>query len=248
MSKTLHALIYTVLLLSLAALSACSPQATPTTVDPNTVLTEAAATVAVELTNDAASRPTATQTVTPAPTHTPQAQSTTPAGDVPTVPPAVTNTPAAATQPPAAGSGEDAASFVQDVTVPDGTGALPGATFDKIWRIKNTGKTTWNSAYSLVFIDGERMGAPDSVPIPQDTRPGETVDIAVKLTAPEKLGSYKAFFRLRNDQGQFFRLDGTGDIWVMISVGVAVTNTPVVTNTPGSSETTQPTEGAAPAP
>jgi hypothetical protein len=128
---------------------------------------------------------------------------------------------------------------VEDVTIPDGTGAAPGITFDKVWRIKNTGKTTWTPAYSLVYVDGERMGAPESIPMPKDVRPGETVDISVKLTAPEKTGSHQTFFRLRNAAGQYFRLDGSGDLWVKISVGGA-SPTPNLTATAGG-PTVEPT-------
>jgi hypothetical protein len=129
------------------------------------------------------------------------------------------------------------------VNIPDGTGAAPGTQFDKTWRVKNTGKSTWTVAYSLVPIDGDRMGSPDSIPMPHEVRPGETVDITVKLTAPAKDGSYQTFFRLRNASGQFFRLDGTGDLWVKISVGGSTPTpnlTPTITVTPSQSVTPKP--------
>ena len=37
----------------------------------------------------------------------------------------------------------DAATFVSDVTVPDGTSFNPGDTFTKTWRLSNSGSTTW---------------------------------------------------------------------------------------------------------
>ena len=217
MSKTIHPLILAALLSLALLLAACGPSSTQTpTVSADEVLTQAAGTVAVQLTQNAALTPSpmpATATRAPTNTTAPTAE-----GPVePTQAPAPTNT----TAPSAPGQAPDSASFVEDVTIPDGTGAAPGIQFVKTWRIKNTGTTTWTQAYSLVYVDGERMSAPDSVPMPKDVRPGETVDISVTLTAPSKTGSHQTFFRLRNASGQYFRLDGTGDLWLKISVGGA---------------------------
>lgn len=218
------------LLCSILLLAACSPAATPT-VDANTIITQAAQTAAVQLTLTAAAAPaTAAPTNPPLPTDTlaaPVEQPTPPPADTPVPAPTV-----APTNPPSANT-QDGGSFVEDVTIPDGTGAAPGVKFDKIWRIKNTGKTTWDAAYALVPIDGDHMGSPDSIPMPKDVRPGDTVDITVTLTAPTKPGVYQTFFRMRNASGQFFRLDQTGDLWIKISVG-GNTATPDLTATAGA--------------
>ncbi len=224
--------------------SACSQAAKQTpTIDANAILTQAAGTVSAQLTQNPPPSQTPAPTNPPLATDTPAAPLATAAQ--PAAPPAaVTNTPIPPTAPPA--SSQDAGSFVADVTVPDGTGAAPGSQFTKTWRIKNTGVTTWTAAYSLVPIDGERMGSPDSIPMPTAVRPGDTVDISVKLTAPGKDGSYKTFFRLRNASGQYFRLDGSGDLWVYI-VGGGLTATPDLTQTAGApTPTITPTVTATP--
>jgi len=231
-------LLIFLLLCSVVLLAACAPTAPKTpTVNPDDLITQAAGTVAVQLTQNAALTPSPLPpTATIAPTNT-QAPTAVPA----TLPAAETKAPAATS---ASAQTKDAASFVEDVTIPDGTGAAPGVQFEKIWRIKNTGETTWTTAYSLNWVDGERMGSPDSIPMPKEVRPGETVDISVKLTAPAKSGSYQTFFRLRNAGGQFFRLDGSGDLWVKIAVG-GVSPTPDLTETAGAptaSPTVTPTE------
>jgi hypothetical protein len=226
------------LLLVVVLLAACGPsvQQTPTS-DPNTVLTEAVLTVAVRLTQSAA--------LTPSPVTTQPQEAPTEAPVLPTepveeppAPPVATATFTPAPQPTTGSANSpDGASFVEDVTVPDGTGAAPGAVFEKIWRIKNTGTTTWSSAYALVWIEGEKMGSPDSIPMPKEVRPGETVDIAVTLTAPTKPGAYQTFYRLRNANGQFFRLDGSGDIWIKINVGTGPTQTLEPSETPSTEPT-----------
>ena len=234
--------LLTVVLLASILLAACAPSTPQTpTIDANQILTQAAGTVAVELTRVSALTPSPMPaTSTPAPTNTPQATATT--GTQPTAPAPVQAT---NTQPVTApvGGGPDAASFVADVTVPDGTGALPGSKFEKVWRIKNTGTTTWTADYDLVYIDGDQMGAPESIPMPKDVRPEETVDISVMLTAPATPGSYQTFFRLRNASGQFFRLDSSGDLWVKISVGTGSTATIEPTATGEAAATEAPDSG-----
>lgn len=237
MPKTIPTLCLAALLSLALLLASCGPSTTPSpTVNADEVLTQAAGTVAVQLTQNAALTPSPLPpTSTPAPTNT---QPPAPTASAPTQPPAATNT----TAPGGSSQGPDSGSFVEDVTIPDGTGAAPGIQFVKTWRIKNTGTTTWTQAYSLAWVDGEKMGAPDSIPMPKDVRPGETVDVSVTLTAPAKTGSYQTFFRLRNASGQYFRLDGSGDLWLKISVGGASPTpdltmtssvyTPTVTSTP----------------
>ncbi len=53
----------------------------------------------------------------------------------------------------------DAAEFVDNVTVPPGTAWAPGQSFNKIWRVRNTGTCAWGPEYELVFVSGEAMTA-----------------------------------------------------------------------------------------
>ena len=237
----------TILTILVLLLSACGAPAAPTT-SAEQAITQAAQTVAAQFTQQAEIRGTATprptETQPAPPTATVAAEQPTAAQPAPTQPPAATATVPAATAAP---NTADAGSFVADITVPDGTAASPGAIFEKTWRIKNTGTTTWSPAYGLVVVDGDRMGAPELIPMPKEVRPGETVDISVKLTAPAAPGTYQTFFRLRNAGGQFFRLDGSGDLWLKIIVGNQSTATVQPTNTldpnaptATSTSTTQP--------
>lgn len=214
MQQSLKPLLIVTLLASLLAITACAPAAKTPTVSPDEVLTQAAGTVAVQLTQSAALTPSPLPvTQTPTSTSLPTATEA-----VPTPPSSVTSTPTTPnlpTQPAVA----DAATFVADITIPDGTGAAPGIQFVKTWRIKNIGKTTWTAAYTLNWVDGDKMGGPDSIPMPNEVRPGETVDLSIKLTAPATAGSYQTFYRLKNASGQFFKLDTTGDLWIKIAVG-----------------------------
>jgi hypothetical protein len=98
----------------------------------------------------------------------------------------------------------DCASFVADVTIPDGTFITPGVTFTKTWRIRNNGTTTWTTNYKLVFVSGTQMAHQSSVNLPYNVMPGQTVDISVQMTAPADAGSYKSSWMLMNESGSQF--------------------------------------------
>ena len=84
--------------------------------------------------------------------------------------------------------------LLEDVTIPDDTLVSAGKTFTKTWRFQNSGTCHW-TGYTINFLAGDRMGAPDSSPIP-DTVAGSTVDISLELTAPTTNGSYSGYFTL----------------------------------------------------
>lgn len=138
---------------------------------------------------------------------------------VPTpIPPTATATldPSAPTPTP---SCRDAATFVEDVTIPDNTNFSPGEKFTKTWKIQNTGTCDW-TGYTAAFKSGERMNAPDSVPV-ADTASDATVEISVELTAPSVDGAYISIFELRNDKGQVVPIGIENTFWVKILVGDA---------------------------
>jgi Ig-like domain-containing protein len=128
-------------------------------------------------------------------------------------------------QPPPtiAPSGCDKASFVADVTVPDGTIFSPDAAFTKTWRLKNAGTCTWTTAYKFLFYSGEQMSAPTSINIPWNVSPGQTVDLTVNMVAPTRADKYRGFWILSNAGGQFFGIgaDAAQPIWVEINVAGA---------------------------
>ncbi len=114
----------------------------------------------------------------------------------------------------------DAAAFVKDVTISDGTTLGRNSDFTKTWRIRNIGTCTWSPSYALVFVNGDRLGAPNSVALPAYVYPGQTIDLAVDMTAPNKNGHYQGFWELRNAAGAYFGIgaQAQGAFWVDINV------------------------------
>jgi len=107
--------------------------------------------------------------------------------------------------------------LLEDVTIPDDTLVPAGETFTKTWRFKNTGTCHWKG-YTINFLAGDRMGAPDSAPIP-DTIADETVDISLELTAPTADGSYSAYFTLKDADGKSILIGTEKTFWLKIVVG-----------------------------
>jgi hypothetical protein len=111
----------------------------------------------------------------------------------------------------------DELSYVDDVTIEDGTRVEPGQVMNKIWRVRNTGQSTWGPGYALVFTEGEKMGAPDSIPLPK-VKPGETADISLRLTAPTDPGEFRTSWIPQNGKGEKFQYDLFAEIVVVGSI------------------------------
>lgn len=155
----------------------------------------------------------------PTPTATQQ-----PTGEIisPTITPVPTNTEVILPSPTPTKTIEtacDQASFVSE-TIPDGTEFEPEEEFTKTWTLKNAGSCTWTADYDVVFVSGNAMDASAATQLTNAVvPPGASVKISLNLETPDKAGTYKADFKLRNANGVLF---GVGDqnktFWVEIEV------------------------------
>jgi uncharacterized protein YkwD len=180
-----------------------------------------------------------TFTASQAPTQTP-AQTETQAPSQTTETPLATET-AATTLPQITATAEtprptnvpdctNSASFVADVTIPDNTALSVGTPFTKTWRISNTGTCIWGPDYTLTHYSEERLGAPNSVPLPV-TYPGQTADISINLTAPNSTGKHRGNFVVKNPAGLIMKIGDDSRLWLIIDVTTETTNATAV---PGS--------------
>ncbi|MCP4424304.1 MAG: hypothetical protein GY803_07435 [Chloroflexi bacterium] len=113
--------------------------------------------------------------------------------------------------------------FEEDLTVPDDTEFAPGEEFVKGWRLRNTGTCPWIEGYAVVFVSGDQMGAPDTQPLPKVVAPGQTVDVAVNLTAPEETGAYRSRWQIADADGNLFGVGGFIEETFYAQIVVAVT-------------------------
>jgi hypothetical protein len=119
------------------------------------------------------------------------------------------------------------ATFVKDVTVPDGSVMEKGQAFTKTWRFKNVGAVGWGEGVKLVFAPGSykgyesnQMGGPDSVDVP-NVAPGKTVDVSVTLVAPGEPGHYRSYWRLKQANGEWLEDVHFADIFVATQEAIA---------------------------
>lgn len=111
------------------------------------------------------------------------------------------------------------ATFVTDVTVPDGQQFTSGTTFTKTWRLQNSGSCTWTSGYALVFDHGDQMDGPASQQLTTGTvAPGQSIDVSVPLRAPGPPGTYKGYWKIRSGDGIVFGVGSSATVafWVEI--------------------------------
>jgi len=95
--------------------------------------------------------------------------------------------------------------------VTDGTVLAPNKDFSKSFSIQNTGTCAWDEGYSFAFVT--EFSTPGfqgySIVLPKDkpqdyTKVGASQTYVLKLTAPKEPGTYKAYWKLKDDAGNFF--------------------------------------------
>lgn len=92
------------------------------------------------------------------------------------------------------------ATFLGDVTVPDGTQFEPGAAIDKIWSVQNTGTCSWGPDYRFVLVSGNAMGAPSEIAL-YPAVSGAVATIRIRMTAPAEPGEHVGRWQARAPDG-----------------------------------------------
>ncbi len=105
--------------------------------------------------------------------------------------------------PSASGNCTNNSTFVQDVTIPDGTTIGAGQAFNKVWRLQNSGTCVWTDAYRLAFVGGTGMTKVLTFPVPS-IQPGGTVDVSVPMNAPTRTGRQTSLWQMQTASGALF--------------------------------------------
>jgi hypothetical protein len=214
----------TILLASCGAGNA--PEATATSaLSVDQIQTSAVSTFSSALTATALVAPTSTPAVTNTPAATIQALGTSASGiPVTGTTPGIGTSTGAGVGAVAATSSCYGLTFVSDVTIPDNTQMNPGKGFTKTWKVQNSGSCAWDAGFKFQNTGGESMGA-SAFTLPSAVPAGQTFEISVPMTAPDKNGTLRSNWRMATSTGQYF-----GDeVYVAIVVGSA--SAPAATNT-----------------
>jgi hypothetical protein len=93
--------------------------------------------------------------------------------------------------------------YLEDLTVPDGSPVAPGAILDKRWRVENSGTCNWDENYRLKLIAGPEMGAkPEQALYP--ARSGTQAMLRIIFTGPEEPGPYRSAWQAYDPGGEPF--------------------------------------------
>ena len=134
------------------------------------------------------------------------------------------------------------ATYVSDVTIPDGTVLAPGEEFVKTWKFQNTGSCDWTENFWIMYSNGEDMDGEDTE-IGEEVTAGDTASVSVSLVAPDDEGTYTGYWQLSTEVGTIFGQR----VYVLIVVSDdAATSTPTGTATEATSETATSTSTTEP--
>lgn len=210
MKPTLHRL-FSLLAAGALLIGACgTPAPAEPTPDAAAIATAAVQTAEARFTQQALVELATRVASTPTLTVTPQPQEI-----LPTPAPAASQNPSYEYTP-----GCVYATYVADVTIPDGMLVAPGAVIVKTWRIKNAGSCKWDANFALVQVGGDKMGEQIRFPLTRVVYPGQEVDVSVTLTAPAADGKYTSAWRLAVPGGGSAGV-GPQDVNLTVSIEVA---------------------------
>ena len=104
--------------------------------------------------------------------------------------------------------------YIQDLTIPDGTTVSPGQSIDKQWLVSNSGTCNWDARYDIKLISGDAMAAPVEQAL-YPARAGAQAKLRILFTAPQDVGAYQSAWQAIAPDGTAF---GT-PVNIQITVG-----------------------------
>ena len=119
------------------------------------------------------------------------------------IPSFVTIVPTETIAPTVEGPCINALSFLDDITIDDGTSVTPNTAMDKQWLVQNVGTCDWDSTYRLKWIGGDPMGAAQEQPL-YPARAGTQATLRILFTAPATDGPYESAWQAYDPEGNPF--------------------------------------------
>lgn len=94
-------------------------------------------------------------------------------------------------------------SFLDDITIDDGTSISPGASIDKQWLVQNSGSCNWDSTYRIRWIGGDPLGA-NTEQLIYPAKAGTQATLRIEFTAPFTEGPYESAWQAVGPDGNVF--------------------------------------------
>jgi hypothetical protein len=92
--------------------------------------------------------------------------------------------------------------YLQDLTIPDGSQVAAGSALDKRWKVQNSGTCNWDERYRIKLVSGTEMGAKEQALFP--ARGGTELTIQIMFTAPNEPGTYQSAWQAYDPQDKAF--------------------------------------------
>ena len=179
------------------------PTPAPGVVDTIVAGTAGAAQTQTALLVPATPTPTFTATITRTPTVTP---TFTPTFIFQLRSPVPTKNPTSTSGPSSAGL----ACRLLSQSPKDGTKLAPNKQFDAVWEVENSGTTAWDAgSIDFAYATGRKMHEEAVYDLLHNVDEGESVQLAVAMTAPKVSGSYTTVWTLRRGGNDFCHVDLT---------------------------------------
>ena len=104
---------------------------------------------------------------------------------------------------PEAGPCINALTFLDDLTVEDGTIFAPGASIDKQWLVQNDGTCNWDASYRLKWVGGFTLGVAEEQPL-FPAAAGVQATVRIIFIAPPDPGTYQSTWQATDPDGNLF--------------------------------------------
>ncbi len=93
--------------------------------------------------------------------------------------------------------------FLEDITIPDGSVVQPEELLEKTWLVENSGSCNWDSRYRLKLVAGPALNVSAEQAL-YPTRSGSQALIRIVFTAPLEPGEYRSAWQAYDSQGVAF--------------------------------------------
>jgi hypothetical protein len=93
--------------------------------------------------------------------------------------------------------------FLEDLTIPDGTLVSSGELLDKQWQVRNSGTCNWDASYRLELLSGPVLNATSPQAL-YPARSGTEAVIRILFTAPAEAGVYQSAWQAIDPVGNRF--------------------------------------------